>query len=442
MWGQPIRAGRVRRAPQATGAASRRFGMGPGRFLAAGWPLLALAGAGGAVVWAVWKGLAPDGWPVWAPPTVAAAGAVAALLSLIELLRLASWRAVLEADAIRVRRLGAERRLTRSQIAGVRRGRSAGEPQLLLEPRDTKAAVLGVSELEAEPAFARWLEGVPDLDRLAGDRRVAAALSDPVLGEVADERQANLVRQGKANRWLAAGALLLTLWGLAWPRPEALCIAALAAALPVLAMGAVVWRLQGWRWRFEGEVSGGLALAAIGPAAALAFRAFSDIELVWPWTPLPWAIGAAVAAALVTAATMLPMRLRRRRRLAPVALAMTAAFTAMTCWAWGAMIFENAWGPGQAAEEHVPVAVIGYDEAGEANGPTLSLAPWQALATPADARRLGLASRPAQPRTPVEQGVYDAAARGEAVCAHLTQGARGWPMVEYRPCPPKRPWHR
>ncbi|MFL5307266.1 MAG: hypothetical protein ACJ8F1_18765, partial [Polyangia bacterium] len=92
-----------------------------------------------------------------------------------------------------------------------------------------------------------------------------------------------------------------------WPHPYLASVLAAGAVLPLLALGAVVWRLQGRRWRFSWDGSTGLITAAVGPAAALAWRATADVELAWPWTPLPWALAAgALAAALAAGAVLAP----------------------------------------------------------------------------------------------------------------------------------------
>jgi hypothetical protein len=419
------------------------------RWLARGWPGLAALTLPLAAAWAGPR--LPDA--AWAPFLTGAAVALAAL-GMIWLLRLALWRAVLEADAIRLRGLMGERRLARAAIAGVRRGRGR-EPALLLVTVPPRAMLVGVTPLADEPGFARWLDGVADLDLKAHEAKLTAALADPLLGEVADERQADIARQGRAGRWLLAIGLAVTAWAALRPEPYEAAVIAAGAVVPLLVMGAMVWRLQGRRWSLAGAGSWGLVSACVGPAAALAWRASADFDLVWPWTPLPWAIGAAVSAALIATAEMAPLRLRRRRQgrrgaeasLAPVAGVALAGALAAGCWTWGALIFDNAWGDETAgsdggAVEYVTLGVTGVSPPGQAGPPRLSLLPWQALSTPQAARRLGLAGRPAEADVAVSPAVWTAARRGQAVCVALRPGARGWPILAYAVCPPKKPWLR
>lgn len=429
-------------APASLGAGwPKTYRMTPRRLVRKGW--LALA-ALAVAPWSAWYFLPrlPD--RAWAPWAVAVAVVVTAVAA-IWILSLLRWRAVLEVDAIRMRGLTGERVLARGEIAGLRRGKLEGEPWLMLEPRDGSASVMPVEALAGEPGFARWLAGLADLDGRGGPRAMAVALAQPVLGEVADEGQSNLTRQGQADLWLMLGGSLLTAWVVFWPMPYRAAIVAAAAVLPLLAMGAVAWRLQGWRWRIEGEGSGGLVIATVGPAVALAMRASVDLDLVWPWTPAPIALGAAFVVAVLTLMSMLPGRLRRRRRgarLAPVAGAAVAAALAMGCWTFGALIYENAWGPGQSPTEAVPLKVSVHDAAEDGGRHTLAVDAWQALDTPQAAKRLALASRPAQDEVAVTAATWTAAARGQAVCAYVREGARGWPIIDYGACPPPAPWRR
>ncbi|MDB5432037.1 MAG: hypothetical protein JWP35_3153 [Caulobacter sp.] len=411
------------------------------RLVRKGW--VALAGLA-FVPWSTWYFVPrlPD--RAWAPWAVAVAVVVTGL-ALIWIVALLRWRAVLEADAIRMRGLGGERVLARGEIAGLRRGKLEGEPWLMLEPRDAALSVMSVEALADEPGFARWLAGIADLDGRGGPRAVAVALAQPVLGEVADEGQSNLTHQGQADRWLMLGGSLLTAWVVFWPAPYRAAIAAAAAVLPLLAMGAVAWRLQGWRWRIEGEGSGGLVIATVAPAVALAMRASVDLDLVWPWTPAPIALAAGFVAGVLTLMAMAPGRLRRRRRgarLAPVAGAAVAVAVAMGCWTYGALIYENAWGPGQSPTEAVPLTVTAHEAAQDGARHTLAVEAWQALDTPQAAKRLSLASRPAQDEVAVTADTWAAAARGQAVCAYVREGARGWPIIDYGACPPPKPWRK
>jgi hypothetical protein len=411
------------------------------RWLARGWPGLLAIALPGLAAWA--EPYLPS--PAWRPWVTGGALALAAA-GMVWLLRLALWRTVLEEGAIRVRGLLGERRLSRAAIAGVRRGRE-GEPALLLQPKEPGLASLSLAALEGEPGLARWLDGVTDLDLKAHQIKLAAALADPLLGEVADERQADIGRQGRAGRWLLAVGLLAAAWAGLWPHPYAASVIAAGAVAPLLVMGAAVWRLRGRRWSLAGAGSWGLVIAGVGPAAALAWRASVDFELVWPWTPLPWAIAAAVGAALLATAGMLPLRLRRRRqgrawKLSPVAgVALAGAITA-GCWTWGALIFDNAWGGAQTPAETVALSVTGASAPDAEGPPRLSFDAWQALATPPSARRLFLASRPAEDDVKVPSAAWAAARRGEPVCVFLLPGGRGWPTMTYGPCPPKKPWLR
>lgn len=412
------------------------------RWLARGWPALVAMTAPVLIGWA--SPHLPDmRWTLWAQYAAVALAA----LGMIWLLRLALWRTILEEQAIRVRGLFGERRLAVSAIKGVRRGREF-EPALLLEPVRRRAPPMAVTALEGEPGFARWLSmGVVDLDLRAHQIKLKAALADPLLGEVADERQHDIARQGRAGRWLLLLGLSTTLWAGAWPHPYRPAVLAAGAVVPLLVLGWMVWRLQGRRWQLSGEGSWGLIAAAVGPAAALAWRATVDQELIWPWTPLPWAIAAGVAAGLVGLFNMLPQRLRRRRqgrgwRLAPIAGVTAASALAAGAWTWGVLIFDNAWAPGRGQAEFVTLTVTDVSEP-DAPGPhRIAFAPWQALETPSDARRLGLASRPAQEGVAVGPLTWQAARAGEAVCAAVYPGARGWPSVVYGVCPPKKPWLR
>jgi hypothetical protein len=322
-------------------------------------------------------------------------------------------RFLLHADGVEVITLGrAPRRLRNDQIAGRRTiPLQYGMEKLLLERRERGAKPLSVNFLfERDAALDAWLASVPDLDAVDRAGAEAALLASAELGGDEEARRAALARSHRAAKVLKGVAVVASGWGLLFPRPYPVAMAALAA-IP-LATIALVLAGRG-RYAVEenrNEVRPGVAVPILAPGGVLMLRALLDYQVVDVWRVLGWTAAGAVA---LTALLVRGDAALRRRWFVPVLLlALVAPYP------WGALNAADVLLDRAPAEVHEVPVLHKHVSSGKHTSYDLRLPPWGPVA---EAQEVD-----------VGEELYGAVEVGDVVCAHLRPGALGarWYVVD------------
>jgi hypothetical protein len=206
-------------------------------------------------------------------------------------------------------------------------------------------------------------------------------------------------------------AIVLAVWALFRPHPYDL-IVALLAALPPLALIAVLARRSLFRIGLGTGYEANLGTACAAPACALFARTLFDLNPVG-WLPLT-SFAAAVALVFFITASRRETNLARRWWRLLIAALLTGAY------AFGAL------GQADVLLDRAPQSVLRSRIIDKQLGHTriatyhLTLAPWGALTQPIDAS--------------VPRRVYDQAEIGDPACIHLHDGALGIAWFSVVPC--------
>ncbi|WP_237757859.1 hypothetical protein [Anaeromyxobacter sp. PSR-1] len=322
-------------------------------------------------------------------------------------------RFLLHADGVEVITLGrAPRRLRTDQIAGRRTvPLQYGMEKLVLERREPGAKPLTVNFLfERDAALDAWLASVPDLDAADRAGAEAALLASTGLGADEEARRAALARSHRAAKALKGVAVVACGWGLLFPRPYPIAMAALAA-IP-LATIALVLAGRG-RYAVEekrNEVRPGVGVPVFGPGMVLMLRALLDYQVVDISRVLGWS---AVGAVALTALLVRGDAALRRRWFVPVLILALAA-----PYPWGALNAADVLLDRAPAEVHEVPVLHKHVSSGKHTSYDLRLPPWGPVAEPQE--------------VDVGAELYGEVEVGDVVCTHLRPGALGarWFVVD------------
>ena len=251
-----------------------------------------------------------------------------------------------------------------------------------------------------DPVFQAWLDGVRDLTAEAYAASERAVLSDAKFGATPDERARRLARVqqiANAANLIAVGVFF---WALVHPHPYRWAIGA-AALMPWIGLaifklsnGLVVWTTD--RTNARPGVMGPIYCGS----AALALRAFLDIDLIDLWPMVAGAAAVAVLAAAVIVGGESPQSERNVR------IGMGAVVIGL--YVFGAATQLDAI-LDQSSAQVFPLVVAGkHSTSGRNASYDLDVGPW--------------GGRPAGSLS-VASSLYDEVAVGSPVCVYRYAGA-------------------
>ncbi|ABC80122.1 hypothetical protein [Anaeromyxobacter dehalogenans] len=322
-------------------------------------------------------------------------------------------RLLLHADGVEVIAVGrAPRRLRTDQIAGRRTiPLQYGMEKLVLERRERGAKPLSLTfQFERDAALDAWLASIPDLDAADRAGAEAALLASAELGADEAARRSALARSHQLARALKGVAIGVAGWGLLFPRPYPVVIAALAA-IPLATIALVV----AGRGRYaveerRNEVRPGVGVPVFAPGVVLMLRALLDYQVVDVSPMLAWTGAGAVA---LTALLVRGDAALRRRWFVPVLIVALVA-----PYPWGALNAADVLLDRAPAEVHEVPVLHKHVSSGKHTSYDLRLPPWGPIA---EAQEVD-----------VGRELYGAVEVGDVVCAHLRPGALGarWFVVD------------
>ena len=349
-----------------------------------------------------------QGMPMASMPFLRALGGLCGLHSLFLLVANLRSRLVLHEDRLEYRGFLTTRTIAYADIIETFAPGTGSPFYIGLRLKNDKAHRI-IRFGRSDPAFVEWLNRFPNREARESDQERVRMEGDSRLGTNPDERMMAYHRDLKWLNWLWWPRIALYGWAICFPRPYGICMYAMLAA-PVLVLAIIV--SQRWRWSMHTDNSVyplglGVNLAA-GAAGALGLRGFLDYNMIdWP-VPLAWSAGAALVLMLLVCwiEGRFPWK------------TLAGAYVAYLCYAWGGLLFLNAWLDTQRPKVE-PVIVTAVDN--DSKYPTVTI-------RRADGKTLTYKGRLAR------NGKI-----GDTVCLYSRSGALGWGWYDSDKCPAKTP---
>jgi len=134
------------------------------------------------------------------------------------ILSMALSKIILRPDAVEVQNPLSRRTMLREEIGGRRFLPNTSTIELL--PRDKSQKKLKIAFFSKPDAlFTAWFASIPDIDAAELAKSESEIASDVEFGLTPEQRSEQLARARTTARWLTRGALLISAWGVFYPRP-------------------------------------------------------------------------------------------------------------------------------------------------------------------------------------------------------------------------------
>jgi hypothetical protein len=317
-------------------------------------------------------------------------------------------------DRIEVRGLFRTRRISRSDIAGVRLGEKPRGPLVTLISRTPGEKPLDLPRnLETDAVFDQWISSLADLNAAELKADIDSFVGDSSLPGSRDEKIARLTTAKLAAKCVNGAAIASLAWLVIYPQPLALAFSA-ALIIPCVA---VVLFVSGDRTFSlglrRGDIGGNLAMAFVLPPFALVIYAVKFVHLVdWPKALVIAAVGGLALGLLILWFAPASNRIR---------LSGIYAVLVMTSYVYGAAaIVDQHWDSGPATVSRVKVLGAHVNRGSRSTNYRLLVSPW------------GRSSEPDEVN--VERSFYEQVAVGDAVCIRQHGGALGIGWFEVAHC--------
>ena len=260
------------------------------------------------------------------PPLMITLSLLFVLLGGYLILYMALSKIILRPDAVEVQNPISRRTMLREEIGWRRFLPNTSTIGLL--PRDKSQKKLKIAFFSKPDAlFTAWFASIPDIDAAELVKSESEIASDVEFGLTPEQRSEQLASARTTARWLTRGALLISAWGVFYPRPYQL-IMGILAAVPLLAV-MLMLRSRGL-YQIEGrrnDARPSLALPFLIPGCVLTIRALAGVDFL-KWMPL-FSLSLAGACALTLLIASADRRMRERRAV------MGAIFLFATFYAFG-----------------------------------------------------------------------------------------------------------
>ena len=334
------------------------------------------------------------------PPLMITLSLLFVLLGGYLILSMVLSKIILRPDAVEVQNPLSRRTMLREEIGGRRFLPNTSTIELL--PRDKSQKKLKIAFFSKPDAlFTAWFASIPDIDAAELAKSESEIASDVEFGLTPEQRSEQLARARMTARWLTRGALLISAWGLFYPRPYQL-IMGILAAVPLLAVMLMlrsrgVYEMEGRR----NDARPSLVIPFLIPSCVLAIRAITGVNFL-RWMPLftLCLVGACALTLLVASAD----RRMRERRAAMGGIFLIAAFYALGVAAQADELFDRS------TPQVFRVAVLSKRvSSGKSTTYYLRVEPW---GPKQDANDVSVPAR-----------LYDVVLPKQTVCINLLQGA-------------------
>jgi hypothetical protein len=244
------------------------------------------------------------------PPLMITLSLLFVLLGGYLILYMALSKIILRPDAVEVQNPLSKRTMLREEIGWRRFLPNTSTIELL--PRDKSQKKLKIAFFSKPDAlFTAWFASIPDIDAAELAKSDSEIASDVEFELTPEQRSEQLARARTTAKWLTRGALLISAWGVFYPRPYQL-IMGILAAVPLLAVMLMlrsrgVYEMEGRR----NDARPSLVIPFLIPSCVLAIRAITGVNFL-RWLPL-FTLSLAGACALTLLVASADRRMRERR---------------------------------------------------------------------------------------------------------------------------------
>jgi hypothetical protein len=324
-----------------------------------------------------------------------------------------SFRITLTPDEIETSSWWTHQRLSRKNIAGVRRPNAENSANFLVVVpaiAELKTIRLPIGFMKTDEAFSAWFSALRNLDAVDIQNSTAAIADNADFGATKEQRLRRLAVAQKVAKALRFVAVVITAWSFIRPQPYWLLIASLAA-LPALAPILAVLSRGMFRIVPRTKVDASLDLLCSMPALGILLRTRLDINMLSVMS----LIGAAtIGAVIVTCVLSVAERVDRR------AILLLCGFVA-------GLYFFGVFSEANALLDRSPASIVRSEiidkhivRGAAGTRYRITLAPWGALSEPNDAY--------------VQRDLYDIMQPGSPACIMLRNGALGVPWFTVTAC--------